>query len=378
MHISTIILGASLASVHALQPFGPGPDLMSYLTHMDAENEGQNQQQNQGQNEGQNQGQNESQKARYNGNTDGNFDGNYDSKPGYDDSEDYDVYNSYYQDPVPSSQAPTPAQVHIPESSRPIHSTFVVRPSPAVVSNGPAVASSRPHAQAPASGYSYNYPSPAASKPMAFSSAPVASSAPVFYAPIDQVPAPQPSVNQAPVYQIQPPNQASQQAPAQAPKPQPAEKPHVEEQTSPAPKPNPKPDQESQDHPAPLPKPDPKPTQAPQKPQPAPPAQEPSIPEPSTPTPNPEEALHGPVDNGYGHHAHAQPNAQPETQDDNTDIPSGGIAPIDPLPPGENIAPALANKPQHGKDEGNTFCVGQCYASAEEAECAKPFVSIFS
>lgn len=55
-------------------------------------------------------------------------------------------------------------------------------------------------------------------------------------------------------------------------------------------------------------------------------------------------------------------------------MPDGGLAPVDPLQPGSDVAPVLIQKPS-GIDEGNSFCMGQCYASAKEAHCSKPYVS---
>ncbi|KAJ5123549.1 hypothetical protein N7448_009646 [Penicillium atrosanguineum] len=52
----------------------------------------------------------------------------------------------------------------------------------------------------------------------------------------------------------------------------------------------------------------------------------------------------------------------------------GGIAPIAPLTPGSNVAPVQLNS-HHGSDEGNAFCLGQCYPSEEEAQCEKPMTS---
>jgi hypothetical protein len=54
----------------------------------------------------------------------------------------------------------------------------------------------------------------------------------------------------------------------------------------------------------------------------------------------------------------------------------GDIAPINPMPLGSNVAPVELNH-HHGADEGNAFCMGQCYPSEEEAQCAKPMVSFF-
>jgi hypothetical protein len=56
--------------------------------------------------------------------------------------------------------------------------------------------------------------------------------------------------------------------------------------------------------------------------------------------------------------------------------PEGNIAPINPMPLGSNVAPVELNH-HHGADEGNAFCLGQCYPSEEEAQCAKPMVSFF-
>lgn len=54
------------------------------------------------------------------------------------------------------------------------------------------------------------------------------------------------------------------------------------------------------------------------------------------------------------------------------------IAPIgNPMAPGSNVAPVLPQK-SHGVDEGNAFCLGQCYKSADHAKCAKPYVSLLS
>lgn len=52
----------------------------------------------------------------------------------------------------------------------------------------------------------------------------------------------------------------------------------------------------------------------------------------------------------------------------------GGIALVEPMPPGSDVAPVLMGKP-HGKDEGNSFCMGMCYPRKEEAKCGKPYVS---
>lgn len=57
-------------------------------------------------------------------------------------------------------------------------------------------------------------------------------------------------------------------------------------------------------------------------------------------------------------------------------VGNGGIAPVDPMAPGSGVAPVLMEKP-HGQDVGNSFCMGSCYPSKEEARCAKPYVSFF-
>jgi hypothetical protein len=57
-------------------------------------------------------------------------------------------------------------------------------------------------------------------------------------------------------------------------------------------------------------------------------------------------------------------------------VSDGGLAPVDPMQPGSDVAPVLIQKPS-GVDEGNSFCMGQCYASEKEAHCAKPYVSFF-
>ncbi|KAJ6086090.1 hypothetical protein N7486_010371 [Penicillium sp. IBT 16267x] len=49
------------------------------------------------------------------------------------------------------------------------------------------------------------------------------------------------------------------------------------------------------------------------------------------------------------------------------------IAPIgNPVAPGSNVAPVLPQK-SHGIDEGNGFCLGQCYESPYQAKCEKPY-----
>ncbi|KAF3387515.1 hypothetical protein F1880_001470 [Penicillium rolfsii] len=55
-------------------------------------------------------------------------------------------------------------------------------------------------------------------------------------------------------------------------------------------------------------------------------------------------------------------------------VPDGGLAPVDPLQPGSDVAPVLIQKPS-GIDEGNSFCIGQCYAKKEETHCSKSYVS---
>lgn len=48
---------------------------------------------------------------------------------------------------------------------------------------------------------------------------------------------------------------------------------------------------------------------------------------------------------------------------------------MDSMPPGSQVAPVLMEKP-HGKDIGNSFCMGSCFAKQSEAQCAKPYVSV--
>ncbi|KAJ5745682.1 hypothetical protein N7520_010864 [Penicillium odoratum] len=55
--------------------------------------------------------------------------------------------------------------------------------------------------------------------------------------------------------------------------------------------------------------------------------------------------------------------------------PGSNVAPIgNPMLPGSNVAPVLPQK-SHGADEGNGFCLGQCYASPDDAKCEKPYSS---
>lgn len=72
------------------------------------------------------------------------------------------------------------------------------------------------------------------------------------------------------------------------------------------------------------------------------------------------------------HQGFRQPSAQ--SPEEAYAVPNGGLAPVDPLQPGSDVAPVLIQKPS-GIDEGNSFCMGQCYASEKEAHCAKPYVS---
>ncbi|CAG8876707.1 unnamed protein product [Penicillium nalgiovense] len=62
---------------------------------------------------------------------------------------------------------------------------------------------------------------------------------------------------------------------------------------------------------------------------------------------------------------------------DDYDIPvgaSGGVAPINPMRPGSQVAPPpLFPDQNHGKDEGNSFCMGKCFANESDAKCAKPY-----
>lgn len=71
---------------------------------------------------------------------------------------------------------------------------------------------------------------------------------------------------------------------------------------------------------------------------------------------------------------------QSEMQDEAEDLPMGpqsNIAPVDnlaPLSPGNSVAPTH-NHHKFGADKGNSFCLGQCFPSAEEAQCGPPYVS---
>ena len=53
------------------------------------------------------------------------------------------------------------------------------------------------------------------------------------------------------------------------------------------------------------------------------------------------------------------------------------IAPVDSMAPGTNVAPTHPQKNQ-GADLGNAFCMGDCYASPDEAKCQQPYVSFYS
>ena len=84
---------------------------------------------------------------------------------------------------------------------------------------------------------------------------------------------------------------------------------------------------------------------------------------------------------GYAYN-HPSPSSQGRSQGfgpDDHDIPagaSGGMAPIDPMRPGSQVAPPpLFPDQNHGKDEGNSFCMGKCFANESDARCAKPYVS---
>jgi len=72
-----------------------------------------------------------------------------------------------------------------------------------------------------------------------------------------------------------------------------------------------------------------------------------------------------------------------EAQEEAKNLPMGpqsNIAPVDnlaPLSPGNNVAPTH-NHHKFGADKGNSFCLGQCFPSAEEAQCGPPYVSFSS
>ncbi|KAI2730860.1 hypothetical protein CBS147332_2712 [Penicillium roqueforti] len=129
----------------------------------------------------------------------------------------------------------------------------------------------------------------------------------------------------------------------------------------------------------------------------------PSLPTPTpTPSPSPTPRIHSTFlvrpsqtptvqapAHGYGHvynHPSQGPDAESRDNapsfrgaDDNDDYnvspgTSGGVAPIDPLAPGSQVAPApLFVTASHGKDEGNAFCSGRCFEDEEDAQCAKPY-----
>lgn len=84
---------------------------------------------------------------------------------------------------------------------------------------------------------------------------------------------------------------------------------------------------------------------------------------------------------GYAYN-HPSPSPESRSQSfgpDDYDIPvgaSGGVAPINPMRPGSQVAPPpLFPDQNHGKDEGNSFCMGKCFANESDAKCAKPYVS---
>lgn len=77
-------------------------------------------------------------------------------------------------------------------------------------------------------------------------------------------------------------------------------------------------------------------------------------------------------------HAQQHPNQpqRPASHPAPAQVPGkGGIAPIAPLTPGSNVAPVQLNS-HYGSDEGNAFCLGQCYPSEEAAQCERPMVSL--
>ncbi|KAJ5138979.1 uncharacterized protein N7515_003827 [Penicillium bovifimosum] len=295
MHFSLLILGASVASAQYARQFGPAQAQLDYLKQLNGvshDDQDQNQNQNQDQNEGHN----------------GNYNyGNY-------DGEDYDGEdNDGYQNDVPSHHEPS--LVQYPSPAPMTHSTFVVRPSPAPIAS--------PHAQTPASGYAYNYPSPDASEPVAHLHAPTATTA-VIQAPPTQAPTAQAPVHHAPAPQHPHQGAPAHHAPAQ---PAPAPAPETKGPAAPVDEHN-----ESVQAPAPHPKVAPAPQQH-------------------------------PVDPGL-------------VPDDVPVGASGNLAPIDPLEPGSNVAPVLfSDKPKYGKDEGNTFCTGLCFANESDAHCEKPYAA---
>ncbi|KAJ5545197.1 hypothetical protein N7461_007501 [Penicillium sp. DV-2018c] len=364
MHFSILVLGASLASAQIARPFSQGRDQLDYLQQLNAvprDDQDQNQNQNQDQYDSQNanpnyggigngQGvgnkgnvdigdyglshhapaQDESQHANPNyggigngqgvGNK-GNVDiGDYGLShhaPAQDESEnanpnyggiqngqgygnkgnvDYEDYEDN-EDNGPSHHVPAHVQDTFPAPVA--HSTFVVRPSPAPIAS--------PHAQTPASGYAYNYPSPDASGSAARPHAPTVHSAAVSQAAPTQAPAPPHPHQEAPVH-----HSPAQPAPAPAPETRGSQAAPVDQHNDLSQA------QDPREHPA------------------------------------------GPV-------------LVPH------DVPvgaSGDLAPVDSMAPGTNVAPvSFDDKIQYGKDEGNTFCTGLCFANESDAHCAKPYVS---
>ncbi|KAJ5476158.1 hypothetical protein N7475_001887 [Penicillium sp. IBT 31633x] len=99
---------------------------------------------------------------------------------------------------------------------------------------------------------------------------------------------------------------------------------------------------------------------------------------PDTAAPAPRSSQHQSPDPQSRTHQPAAP-ANPASAPQSQHVPvgaSGGVAPIDPMRPGSQVAPVSWGKQQFGKDEGNTFCVGQCFADEREAQCGKPYSSL--
>ncbi|KAJ6149748.1 hypothetical protein N7471_000947 [Penicillium samsonianum] len=53
---------------------------------------------------------------------------------------------------------------------------------------------------------------------------------------------------------------------------------------------------------------------------------------------------------------------------------TGNVAPVDPLKPGSKVAPPpLFPNKNYGKDEGNAFCMGECFKHESDAKCGEPY-----
>ena len=146
----------------------------------------------------------------------------------------------------------------------------------------------------------------------------------------------------------------------------------------------PKPQEQEQDQPTQAPQP------APQAPPQAPQPNEENQPEPEHPTPTagqnkPNQAAPSPQAPPTAHPTQgATPNANQSPNTPNQDSseqsspppPHGGLAPVNPMQPGTDVAPMGFDHKKHGQDNGNAFCLGQCFPSKEAAKCGEPYVSL--